>query len=161
MDLTNNQKIIDGVVVLSEFDVGLIPNPPADKIYLYASDDGDGKTIIRSKDSDGDDVPIGAGGGSGSGATGPRGATGATGAQGPQGNTGPQGDIGPQGDTGPQGFTGATGATGPQGATGAQGPQGEGVSGPQWDIISISGAQYLQATFPGPEFFYVPGFTSI
>jgi hypothetical protein len=46
-----NQKIINGVVVLSEFDVSVLGNPPADKTFLYAQDDGIGNTILKTKDS--------------------------------------------------------------------------------------------------------------
>lgn len=52
-DSTLNRKTIDGVVVLSEFDVANLSNPPADKIYLYAEDNGSGTTIIKIKDSTG------------------------------------------------------------------------------------------------------------
>lgn len=50
---SSNQKIIDGVVVLSEFNVANLENPPADKIFLYAEDDGLGTTVIKVKDSTG------------------------------------------------------------------------------------------------------------
>lgn len=52
-ELSKNQKIIDGVVVLSEFDVDTLQNPPADKTFLYAEDDGSGNTILKMKDSAG------------------------------------------------------------------------------------------------------------
>lgn len=52
-DSTLYKKTIDGVVVLSEFDVANLSNPPADKIYLYAEDNGSGTTIIKIKDSTG------------------------------------------------------------------------------------------------------------
>jgi hypothetical protein len=48
-----NQKIIDGVVVLSEFDPDSLGNPPADKTFLYAEDDGNGDTVLKTKDSSG------------------------------------------------------------------------------------------------------------
>lgn len=48
-----NQKIIDGVIVLSEFDADSLPNPPADKVYLYTEDDGSGNTVVKTKDSNG------------------------------------------------------------------------------------------------------------
>ena len=46
-----NQKIINGVVVLSEFNASVLGNPPADKTFLYAQDDGIGNTILKTKDS--------------------------------------------------------------------------------------------------------------
>jgi hypothetical protein len=49
----SNQKIIDGVVVLSEFDPDSLGNPPADKTFLYAEDDGNGDTVLKTKNSSG------------------------------------------------------------------------------------------------------------
>lgn len=58
MSSSTNQKVIDGVVVLSEFNVDELSNPPTDKLYLYAEDNGSGITIIKIKDSLGDEKEI-------------------------------------------------------------------------------------------------------
>jgi|LauGreSuBDMM15SN_2_FD.fasta_scaffold03921_3 hypothetical protein len=53
-----NQKIIDGVVILSEFDADVLGNPPADKTFLYAEDNGLGSTVLKTKDSSGTEKTI-------------------------------------------------------------------------------------------------------
>jgi hypothetical protein len=53
-----NQKIIDGVVVLSEFDADALGNPPIDKTFLYAEDDGLGNTVLKTKNSSGTEKTI-------------------------------------------------------------------------------------------------------
>ena len=55
---SQNQKIIDGVVILSEFDADVLGNPPVDKTFLYAEDDGLGSTVLKTKNSSGTEKTI-------------------------------------------------------------------------------------------------------
>lgn len=61
-----NEKVIDGLILLEEFDPSTLdcPTPEADKVYFYALDDG-GVTILNIKRSDGSTVAISLGSGSG------------------------------------------------------------------------------------------------
>ena len=43
-----------------------MPNPPQDKIYIFAEDDGEGNTVLKQKNSAGESSVIGGGGEEGS-----------------------------------------------------------------------------------------------
>ena len=52
-DSQQNEKVIDGLILLEEFDPATLkcPTPEADKVYFYASDDN-GATVLNIKKSD-------------------------------------------------------------------------------------------------------------
>lgn len=59
MDSSENKKVVDGVILLSEFDETIFGNPPSNQIYLFAEDDGTGTTVVKTKDSAGAEVVLG------------------------------------------------------------------------------------------------------